>query len=411
VPLAVSPLPVACCLLPGGEALIANLTAFARALRDAGAGPSPAELADAAAALRVIDPTERETVRLALRACLAKDDDRRAAFDRLFDAWFAFPWPAGEAGKPKKQRRNKPAGGGDKPRPGVPGKGEAPHGEGRRPEPEESEQGRGAARSEAQRRRVQAVARARRSMQERRQRQPSRIELRRRPTPAELAGLDREVARLGRLLRTDFSRRWRRARRDRLDLRATVAAASRTGGVPLKLVHRSRRIGRQRVVVLCDVSGSTIRTARFLLALLAELHRSFDRVDPFVFVDRPVSAASLLAGDDLDWRLEHLSGLDLRAYSDFGNTFIRLLTDEAHLLHPRATLLVLGDARCNRFDPQVWALEEIASRVRQVVWLNPERRDRWYTHDSRLRDYEPLLTHLLPAETLAELAAGLRLCR
>ncbi len=391
--------------------MLANLTGFCRALRDAGAGVSPAEAADAAAALGVVDPTDRETVRLAIRACLAKGDEQRAAFDRLFDAWFSFPWPAGTPGKPKKQRRNQPAGGGDRPRPGVPGRGEAPHGEGRGPAQEEAGRAGGAARDEAQRRRVQAQARARRSLEERRQRQPVRQPLRRRPSPAELSGLDREVARLGRLMRTDFSRRWRRARRDRLDLRATVAAASRTGGVPLRLVRRSRRIARQRVVVLCDVSGSTIRTARFLLALLAELHRSFDRVDPFVFVDRPVSAVSLLTGGDLEARLERLPGLDLRALSDFGNTFIRLLTDEPHLLHQRATLLVLGDARCNRFDPQVWALEELARRVGQVVWLNPERRDRWYTHDSRLAEYEPYLTHLLPAETLADLAAGLRLCR
>lgn len=391
--------------------MLGNLTGFGRALRDAGAGPSPAELADAAAALRVIDLTDRDTVRLALRACLAKDDERQATFDRLFDAWFSFPWPAGEAGKPKKQKRNKPAGGGDRPRQGVPGRGEAPHGEGRGQEQEESGRARGQVREEAQRRRVQAQARARQSLRERRQRQPSRTALRQRPSPAELAGLEREVARLGRLMRTEFSRRWRRARRDRLDLRATIAAASRTGGVPLRLVRRSRRIGKQRVVVLCDVSGSTSRTAGFLLALLAELHRSFDRVDPFVFVDRPISAVSLLDGDDLAWRLEHLPGLDLQAYSDFGNTFIRLLADEPQLLHQRATLLVLGDARCNRFDPQAWALAEIAGRVKQVVWLNPERRDRWYTHDSRLRDFEPYLTRLLPAETLADLAAGLRLCR
>ena len=390
--------------------MLETLTGFARALREVGAGPSPAELADAAAALRVVEAGDRGTVRLALRACLAKDDERRAAFDRLFDAWFSAPWPAEAPGQRKKQRRNRPAGGGDKPRPGVPGQGESPLGQGRGREAESHGAARGP-REQADRQRQQAQARARRSLEERRQRHPSRQALRRRMSAMELAGLDREVARLGRLLRTEYSRRWRRARHDRLDLRATIAAASRTGGVPLRLIRRSRRISKQRVVVLCDVSGSVIRTAQFLLALVAEVHRSFDRVDPFVFVDRPVPAASLLSGGELEHRLDRLPALDLRAFSDFGNTFIRLLTDASHLLHRRTTLLILGDGRCNRFDPQVWAFEEIAARVGQVIWLNPERRDRWYTHDSRLAEYEPCITRLLPAETLADLAEGLRACR
>ncbi|NUQ01737.1 MAG: VWA domain-containing protein, partial [Armatimonadetes bacterium] len=188
-----------------------------------------------------------------------------------------------------------------------------------------------------------------------------------------------------------------------------IALAARTGGVPLRLLRRQRRILKPRLLVLCDVSGSVRRTAGFLLRLLHTTQRLFDQTAAFVFVDRPVSAAPLLRAGDATRglaELETLAGLDLYALSDFGNLFVELLDDHATLLTSRTSLLVLGDARCNRFDPQVWALEGIARRVAHLVWLNPERRERWYTADSRLRDYQPWIDHLLPAETPADLAAG-----
>jgi uncharacterized protein with von Willebrand factor type A (vWA) domain len=200
-----------------------------------------------------------------------------------------------------------------------------------------------------------------------------------------------------------------------VDVRATIAAGARHGGVPFRLVKRVRRIEQPRLYVLCDVSGSVIRSARFLLRLLHETQRLFASTHGDLFVDRPVSAAPLFRHADFDRaldQLEELPGLDLQAMSDFGHTFIRVLADRHHLLTPTTSVLILGDARCNRFDPQPWALQDIAARVARVVWLNPEQQSKWYTHDSRLRDYQPWITHLLPAATLDELAAGIDLlCR
>ena len=68
------------------------------------------------------------------------------------------------------------------------------------------------------------------------------------------------------------SRRTRRAERDRrgerIDLRRTLRGSLRTGGDPIRLAHRRRRVVRRRIVLLCDISGSMEPYARAYLQFL-----------------------------------------------------------------------------------------------------------------------------------------------
>ena len=67
-------------------------------------------------------------------------------------------------------------------------------------------------------------------------------------------------------------RRTRRARHDhhgeRIDLRRTLRGSLRTGGDPVRLARRRRRIVRRRIVLLCDISGSMEPYARAYLQFL-----------------------------------------------------------------------------------------------------------------------------------------------
>ncbi|MCC7493897.1 MAG: VWA domain-containing protein [Fimbriimonadaceae bacterium] len=397
--------------------MVERLSGFARALRAAGLGVSPAEVQDAARALAAVEVAERTVVRDVLAACLVKSAEHRPAFERLFESWFLVPWPPGEVGTRKRRSRQRPTEQGQQRGRGrgqsvVPP--EQPQETGQAPQPgEQPRDGRQQSSLARQQGELQAqaqAARERHALQQQRAAGLAQRPLWRRCPADEATALDRECERLGRLLVTRHGRRTRRDARGHVDLRSTIARAARTYGVPWPLLRRRRRVSQTRLLVLCDVSGSVIRAARFLLRLLHTTGRLFDRTTGFVFVDRPVPAASLFRQADFDQALadlERLPGLDLHALSDFGHLAVRLLDQHAPLLTATTTLLVLGDARCNRFDPQVWAWEQLAARVAQIVWLNPERRDRWYTADSRLRELEPHLTHLLPATTLADLAAAI----
>jgi len=98
--------------------MIPALARFVDALRAEGVAVSSPEAVDAARALGLLGLERRETVRRALAATLAKDRTARAAFDRLFDRFFApvrLPadgkgkgQPAGAKAGEKRKRRPEP---------------------------------------------------------------------------------------------------------------------------------------------------------------------------------------------------------------------------------------------------------------------------------------------------------------
>lgn len=75
-----------------------TLTDFVRVLRNAEIRVSPAETMDAARALELVGYADRERVRLALAATLAKTIDDKALFDECFERFFAWRRPP-EAGQ------------------------------------------------------------------------------------------------------------------------------------------------------------------------------------------------------------------------------------------------------------------------------------------------------------------------
>ena len=88
-------------------------------------------------------------------------------------------------------------------------------------------------------------------------------------TPDELAALADVMAALRLATPVRRSRRTRVAASGyRVDLRASLRLAHRSGGDPLRLVRKRRREHPRRLVVLCDISGSMEPYARAMLQLL-----------------------------------------------------------------------------------------------------------------------------------------------
>ncbi len=406
-----------------------RLTVFARALRRGGVPVCPAEAADAGRALRRLGALSREDFRLALRACLVKEQRFFPLFDEMFERHFTVRLPG--AGEGKKRRRGgapgpagpAPTGKSDRPGagppPAAPRPGETPEGgpAGKGPPPQDPEQER---RRRRRRRARLLVARLLREEEggksEKEVSGPlagwplpdlRRLDLRQ-PRPPETARrLEEEVRKLALRLVSREALRRRRAWRGRVDLRRTLARAARTGGVPFVLVRRRRALTRWQLCLLCDVSGSMRRAAGLFLSLAHAVQALFSRTRTFLFVDRPVDATGLFArlpaGEALA-AAPSLPGLHAEALSDYGSAFFRFLEEQGGSLDRNTVLVVLGDARTNRFDPQAWALEEVRQRVRRIVWLNPEPRKLWGGEDSAVAAYRPFCDDFLPCGSLEELA-------
>jgi uncharacterized protein with von Willebrand factor type A (vWA) domain len=232
-----------------------------------------------------------------------------------------------------------------------------------------------------------------------------------RPDPAELDVLRRGLRVLAERLRGRERVRARRARRGRIDLRRTLRAAMGTGGVPVRLVRRRRRRDKPRLVLLCDLSESVRAVSGLLLEFVALAHELFARTRSFVFVSEVAEVTSLLAERPIERALSLLaSGAAVRTTdnSNYARALSLFRERFSSTLDRHTTLVVLGDGRTNFHGDGLEALDDLARRVRALVWVTPEPRSAWGTGDSAMERYAARAAEVLVARTADELVAAAR---
>jgi uncharacterized protein len=210
---------------------------------------------------------------------------------------------------------------------------------------------------------------------------------------SDLAAVHRVVAQLRRRLATQGMQARGHHHHAHVDVRRTMRASLQTGGVPVVLKYRPRRPRRPEIYVLCDVSTSVTSASVFFLSVLHALHDAFRKMRSFVFIER-VSEVTDVFEHERDFRnisekIGKDAGVaDISGYTDYGRVFSEMLSLVEDDLHPRATLIVLGDARTNGRDPRADLFGQIATKAGRTFWLNPEPRLYWNYGDSVIAAYE-----------------------
>jgi uncharacterized protein len=208
----------------------------------------------------------------------------------------------------------------------------------------------------------------------------------------DLAAVHRVVAQLRRRLATRGHQTRGHRHHAHVDVRRTMRASLQTGGVPVVLKYRPRRPRRPEIYVLCDVSTSVTSASVFFLSVLHALHDSFRKMRSFVFIER-ISEVTDIFERERDFKAvnERISSdagvADISGYTDYGRVWSELLEQIGDELNPRATVIVLGDARTNGRDPRADVFAQIAARAGRTFWLNPEPRLYWNYGDSVIAAY------------------------
>jgi hypothetical protein len=208
----------------------------------------------------------------------------------------------------------------------------------------------------------------------------------------DLAAVHRVVAQLKRRLATQGHELKGRKRHAHVDVRRTMRASLQTGGVPIELKYRPRRPRRPEIFVLCDVSTSVTSASTFFLSVLHALHDSFRKLRSFVFIER-ISEVTEVFERERDFRaaseaVSRDAGVaDISGYTDYGRVWTEFLAEIEDELHPRATVIVLGDARTNGRPPREDVFAAITAKAGRTFWLNPEPRLYWNYGDSVIAAY------------------------
>ncbi len=177
-------------------------------------------------------------------------------------------------------------------------------------------------------------------------------------------------------------RRTRRATRDRhgehIDLRRTLRASLRTGGDPVRLARRRRRIVRRRLVLLCDISGSMEPYARaylqFLTCAAAGRGRGH-RSEAFAFATRLTRLTRALASRNPERAIQRAAATapDWSSGTRIGDALKEFNDRHGRRGMARGAVVVILSDGWERGDPTLVARE--MSRLRRlahrIVWVNP----------------------------------------
>ncbi|MFF9036309.1 VWA domain-containing protein [Streptomyces sp. NPDC014892] len=213
----------------------------------------------------------------------------------------------------------------------------------------------------------------------------------------QLVELRRTVQPLARKLATRLAARRRRAARGQIDIRRTLRRSLSTGGVPLRPAYRRHRPARPEIVLLCDVSGSVAGFANFTMLLVQAMRDQFSKVRVYAFVNRVDEVTGLVTTGQADpaelgRRIATEAAITgWHGSSDYGAALGEFVERHLDAVGPRTSVIVLGDARTNGFDPNAEALRRIVARARRVHWLNPETPSTWGIGDSAAPVYAEIV--------------------
>jgi len=213
------------------------------------------------------------------------------------------------------------------------------------------------------------------------------------------------------------SRRHTHSNRGRLlDFRRMMRRTATQDVDSVELAYRRRKIRKLRLMLLCDVSGSMERYARFLLEFIFALRRELPKTEVAIFSTRMTVITDLLQTGTVTESLRQVArrapdwggGTDIGGcLRDFNDLYAR------QLLHSDSVVVILSDG-WDRGDARQMSDEfaHLRRRAHKIVWLNPLLGNPEYQPLTRgMRTALPHLDYFLPAhnlESLSHLARALQ---
>ena len=335
--------------------LVANLMHFARTLRAAGLPVGPGKVIDAVQAVEEVGITDRRDFYWTLHAVFVNRPDQRQLFDQAFHVFWRNPellkkmlglvLPQMNIEVPQDEGAEM-----------IRRLAEALHPDRQAKDSGETELEVDAAMTFSDREQLREMDFEKMSLEE-------------------LARAKAAIARLQLPIHDLPTRRFRRDPRGaRADMRATLRAALRSGGL-IELKRKSPRRRPPPLVVLCDISGSMSRYSRVFLHFMHSITNDRDRVFTFVFGTRLTNITRFLRYKDVDVALDKVA----EAVEDWsGGTRIGHSVHEFNRLWSRrvlgqgAVVLMITDGLDRDAGTGLaHEMDRLHRSCRQLIWLNP----------------------------------------
>jgi uncharacterized protein len=197
-------------------------------------------------------------------------------------------------------------------------------------------------------------------------------------------------------------------RQARVDMRATMRAALRSGGDSIPLKFRKRRTRTPPLVILCDISGSMSRYTRMFLHFMHAVTNDRDRVHTFLFGTRLTNVTRYLRNKDIDLAIEQVTdavedwsgGTRIgESLSDFNRFWSR------RVLGQGAIVILISDGLDRDAGRGLnMEIERLHKSCRRLIWLNPLLRfDGFQPKSQGIQAILPSVDEFRPVHNLSSL--------
>ena len=219
--------------------------------------------------------------------------------------------------------------------------------------------------------------------------------------------------RLGRRIANKRSRRKFRTNSNKIDMRRTIRANLKYGGVPVELVKAKPRPHKNEHLFLNDISGSCEWISSWFFMLMFSAQTAFKHSRTFEFDNKVIETTDALKEEYLidsfvkvkDLRVKNMM---VHGTSDMYSAFTQF--QEKATLSNKSYVIILSDCRDwagpkqHGIPASVHVVEEMVRDSKKVVILNPEDRNKWDIVDSCVSLYEDAGAHVFEVNTLNQLA-------
>jgi uncharacterized protein with von Willebrand factor type A (vWA) domain len=327
-----------------------NIIDFCRVLREREMLVTPSEVIDAIRTADMVDISDRQEFKMALRSVLTARPEDIPLHDATFDEfWRArLPDPVEEQAEDGIASQDPEAEGEELPQPQV--------AEGDQSEADEDEEGLDMPLYSP----VEILA----------SRDFSTF------VPDEMQDIARAILVVARRLATRESRRYRSTQRGHaIDLRRTMRRNIKYGGTVVELAKKKRKIRKPKIVLICDVSRSMDTYSKFLLQFIYALQNTLGRVESFVFSTRLTRVTDYFRSSDIYTALERIAREvpDWSGGTRIGESLKVFNHDWALRMVNKHTIVLIMSDGLDTGDASVleYEMEQIQRRAARVIWLNP----------------------------------------
>lgn len=189
--------------------------------------------------------------------------------------------------------------------------------------------------------------------------------------------------------KTRIAMNMRRSNQARIDFKRTVKRSIRAGGIPYKIEKQKPSPTKTKIITICDVSGSCIKSSKMLLNFLYELQSVFPGgCESFVFVSELANVTSVFKEMTVSEACTHAVNMVPRKYSNYC-TALEMFQEKYMSEVSKDTIVIfLGDARNNNNPTGEEIMAQIRSKAKKIYWLETDPKDKWGDGDSAIYSYK-----------------------